>query len=66
MPDQQVSNQGALAPAEAKEIEGIAYKIIDDEHDDNGTAEDEVTEAPRYNLRRQQPPTLSHIPILMI
>ena len=49
--------QGALAPAGIEEIEGVAYEVIDDKHDNNGTAEDEVAEAPRYNLRRQQPPT---------
>ena len=48
--------QGAPAPADF-EIEGVAYKVIDGEHDDNGTTEDEVAEAPHYNLRQQQPPT---------
>ena len=58
---QGAAGQGALAPAD-EEIEGVAYKVInsndddgDDDDVDNGEAE--ATEAPRYNLRRQQPPT---------
>ena len=69
-------DQGALAPAD-KEIEGVAYKIIESDDDDNDLPilryyesddddsddddgdnnEAEVAEAPRYNLRQQQPPT---------
>ena len=57
VPDQGVPDQGALAAVETKEIEGVAYEIIDNEHDASGAAEGEIKEAPRYNLRQQQPPT---------
>ena len=53
-------DQGApTPPAEDKEIEGEVYEVIDNEHDANGTVEGEVKGAPRYNLRRQQPPTFA-------
>ena len=56
-----VADQGALVPAD-EEIEGVSYEVIDgddDDGDDNDVDNDEAeaTEAPRYNLRRQQPPT---------
>ena len=57
VPDQGVPDLGALAAVETKEIEGVAYEIIDNEHDASGAAEGEIKEAPRYNLRQQQPPT---------
>ena len=33
-------DQRALAPADVEDIEGVAYEVIDDEHDDNSAAED--------------------------
>ena len=55
MPDQGVTAQGtpvqgslAPAPAEAEEIEVVACEVLDDKQDEG---------APRYNLRRQPPPT---------
>ena len=54
--DQAAADQGVLAPAD-KEIEGVAYEVIDGDDDDVDNNEVEATEAPRYNLRRQQPPT---------
>jgi len=64
------ANQGARAPAD-EEIEGVAYDVIesDDEDDDlpvlqqdyesDSDSDDDDDEAPRYNLRRQQPPTFA-------
>ena len=70
------ADQGALALAD-KEMEGVAYKVIESDNDDDDLPvlrhyesddddsddadgdndEAEATEAPRYNLRQQQPPT---------
>ena len=62
------ANQGALAPAD-EEIEGVTYKVIERDDDDNDLPvlrhyesdddSDDDDEAPRYNLRRQQPPTFA-------
>ena len=52
--------QGALAPpAEDEEIKGEVHEVINDERYANGAAEGEVEGAPRYNFRRQQPPTFA-------
>ena len=59
--DQGATGQGALAPAD-EEIEGVAYKVIKSDDDDNDLPvlqhyesdiddSDDDDEAPRYNLR---------------
>ena len=39
------------------EIEGVVYKVPDDECDANGTTTGKVEGAQPYNLRQRQPPT---------
>ena len=57
--------RGALAPAEAEEIEGVAYEFIDDKQDANGTADGEIKGRHATISDDSNHQLLSHMPILM-
>ena len=53
----QAARKCAVIHDDDDEIEGVVYKVPDEEHDANGIIDGEVEGAQPYNLRRRQPPT---------